>query len=312
MEREGFDRNRIKEINRIYHDFEAATYSDYHPEIEYEKVKWERIAEKYFRENRPIVVLDVGTGTGFVPSVVGRYLKKEDKLICSDISKNMLAEAEKALRVCPAPEKVFLEADALTLSKMDIQADIITMNSVLHHLPDYEEVLQNLAKLVSEGGFFIIMHERNRKFHEKVPFLMKQCLFLLAAKRLARRTAGKVLSALGLLRRQGLRKEVYAKVSEAIKERGISDRRLSAEEINSLVDFHDPDEGGEGFDPLVLHREFFDDFDIVELFTDKHLGPWASAEGNPMNRYLLKELEKRFPYSGAVFGLIMKKKSCPV
>jgi ubiquinone/menaquinone biosynthesis C-methylase UbiE len=300
--------DKIKSVNKIYHDFEAEIYSEYHPEIDYEKTKWEGIGEKYFRQDRQITVLDVGTGNGFVPSVVGKYLKDEDCLICSDISKNMLLKAEEALNAYSRFKKVFIEADALMLSKMSIEADIVTMNSVLHHLPDYEEVLKNLAKLVKEGGLFVIMHERNQRFCRNVPFLMKQCLLAITANRLARRAAGKVLSALGLYRRKGARKDLYTKVSEAVKGQGIADRLLSTEEINGLVDFHDPDEGGEGFDPFMLQRDFFGNFEIVELFTDKHLGPWTSAGSNPVKKYLLKVLETKFPYSGAVFGLIMKKR----
>jgi len=309
MKRTAFSLDQIKDINRIFHDFEAEIYSEYHPEINLEEVKWDRISTRYLHQDKQITLLDVGTGNGFVPSVVGKYLKAGDTLICSDISDKMLLKAEERLSGYTHLAKRFVKADALLLSKMEIEADVITMNSVLHHLPDYEEVLKNLTKRVKAGGLFIIMHERNQKFCRNVPFLMRQCLFLVEINRLARKLARKALVALGLYKRKFARDELYAKVREVIKEQGISRQLLSTEEINSLVDFHDPDEGGEGFDPFVLQERFFDDFEIVELFTDMHLGPWMSSKKDCVRRHLLKVLENRFPYSGAIFGLIMRKKA---
>jgi len=307
MKRLAFNQDQIKKINKIYHDFEADIYSVYHPEIEHEEAKWERICKKYFIQDKHVTILDVGTGNGFVPYVVGKYLKEKDTLICSDISEKMLMKAEEKLSTYSQLEKVFIKADALILSKMDIEADVITMNSVLHHLPDYEEVLKNLVKLVKENGFFIIMHERNQKFCRNVPFLLKQCIFLIQINKLVRKIVGKALLILRLYKREVTRDELYAKVRKAIKEQGICNQTLSTEEINSLVDLHDPDEGGEGFDPFELHQRFFNNFEIVELFTDMHLGPWTNTKNNFIIGRLSKILKNKFPYSGATFGLIMKK-----
>jgi len=312
MKRLTFDSDQIKLINRIFHDFEADIYSEYHPEIDTEEVKWERISDRYLNQDRKITLLDVGTGNGFVPYVTGKHLKAGDILICSDISDKMLAKANKRLSVYTHIEKRFIAADALLISKMEIEADIITMNSVLHHLPDYEEVLEHLAKRVKTGGLFIIMHERNQRFCRNVPLLMRQCLFLAEMNRLARKVVGTVLVSLKLYKRKFARDELYAKVAAAIKEQGISNNLLSTEEINALVDFHDPDEGGEGFDPFLLKERFFKNFEIVELFTDMHLGPWMSSKKDPFRRILLKFLENRFPYTGAIFGLIMRKIADPV
>lgn len=307
MKRIPFDQDQIKCINRIYHDFEADIYTEYHPEIEYETGEWERLGQKYFARDQRLTVLDVGTGNGFVPSVVGKHLKEKDTIICSDISENMLMKAEEKLATYPQLEKIFIKADALMLSTMDIKADIITMNSVLHHLPDYDEVLKGLAGLLKENGLFIIMHERNQKFCRDVPFFMKLCLLLIEMNKLMRKSAGTVLSALGLYSRRMARDELYTKVGRAIREQGICDRILTVEEINSLVDLHDPDEGGEGFDPFVLHQEFFNDFVIVELFSHMHLGPWTDIDSSSIKKGLSKFLENRYPYSGAVFGLVVRK-----
>lgn len=308
MKRLDFNNDQIKRINKLYHDFESDIYSEHHPEMLREEGKWEIIGKKYFTQEKQITVLDIGTGNGFVPNIIGKYLKESDTLICSDISEKMLEKAKIKLSCYNKFKKIFINDDALGISKMNTEINIITMNSVLHHLPDYEEVLENFSKLLKENGLFIIVHERNQEFCRNVPFLMKLCVILIEINKLLRRVAKKSLLFLGLYKRETVFvwDQLYSQVKKAIKEEGICDQILSIKEINALVDVHDPDEGGDGFDPFVVHQRFFSDFEIVELFTDMHLGPWTSTD-NYFNKKLSQFLKYKFPYSGAVFGLIMRK-----
>jgi ubiquinone/menaquinone biosynthesis C-methylase UbiE len=304
-----FNKDQIKKINELFHDIEADVYLEHHPEILDEKTKWEKIGETYFKQNRHIRVLDVGTGDGFVPSIIAKYLKENDTLVCSDISEKMLKKAEERLIDYDKFEKRFVRADALDISKMNLHVDFIIMNSVLHHLPDYEEVLKNFAMLLNKDGFIIIMHERNQRFCKQVPFWQRQYLALEQMNRIARKMVKNMLIFFRLYKKQMMIDELYSKVKMAIKEKGIYDKDLNINEINSLVDIHDPDEGGDGFDPFLLHKRFFNNFEIVELFTDMHLGPWTKTNNTFFKKKIQTVFEKRYPYSGSIFGLIMRK-SC--
>ena len=65
----------IKEVNRIFHEEEAKLYDERHPEIERERENWEHVLSEYIPNTRKsLQVLDIGTGTGFVPFVKNREL----------------------------------------------------------------------------------------------------------------------------------------------------------------------------------------------------------------------------------------------
>jgi ubiquinone/menaquinone biosynthesis C-methylase UbiE len=84
----------VKEINRIFHDEEAKLYDKRHPEIEKERENWNYVLSKYLPNTyKNLIVLNIGTGTGFVPSIVNNYLEG-GLIICTDISKQMLQTAK--------------------------------------------------------------------------------------------------------------------------------------------------------------------------------------------------------------------------
>jgi ubiquinone/menaquinone biosynthesis C-methylase UbiE len=304
--------DRVKAVNEIYHDIESEVYRNRHPEIYREEMlKWEDLGRKYFVRPHPITVLDIGTGVGFVPAIIAKYLKPEDLLICSDISEKMLEVARDNLSHYGGVGKQFIKADALEVARHCSEVDIITMNSVLHHLPDYEKVLLSLGKALRPNGYFMIMHERNRRFGSNPSLALKGYAML-------RLLAGKAYHFVGRLVKQGqrlaglnhedrTREDFCERVQRAILDRKVCDNRLSIEEINAIVDIHDPDEGGEGFDPYVLQQEYFRDYRIVEMFFDKFLGPWVDTRRNALNRYLSSVIEKTHPDAGAIFGMILQR-----
>lgn len=315
MARISLDNESVKAINELYHNIEADTYLERHPEIYSEEaIKWEEIGKKYFKRSERLTVLDIGTGIGFVPSIIGKYLKNDDVLICTDISQKMLDKAKERLLIYHDLNIKYIKADALEVSRLGIEADIITMNSVLHHLPDYENVLKDLEKLIKRGGLFIIMHERNQRYCKNVPLLLRIYQPLHQVNRLIRGILKRILIVFGLYKNKifpGDRSQIeifYSKVQQAIKNEGICDRKLTIEEINSIVDLHDPDEGGEGFDPFVIHQKFFKNYEIVDLFMNKHLGPWIDEESNIINKLLSRYLKKFHPNEAAIFGMIMREK----
>jgi ubiquinone/menaquinone biosynthesis C-methylase UbiE len=287
----------VKSVNRIFHDIEADQYKDNHPEIYIEEFyKWNDIGMKYFVRDEPITVLDVGTGAGFVAGIVALYMKPTDNLICTDISQKMLDVAQDNLKQT-APRKEYFRADAAKVAQVYDDVDIVTMNSVLHHLPDYDTVLEGLAKVIRPGGLFIITHERNSLFSKNPSLLLK-------GYRIARKNASTVYH-LFVSRNDEKRTEFYQKVQDEIEiQLGL---QATIKRINQVVDFHDPDEGGKGFDPFLLHRMFFREWQFVDMFFDRHLGAWVDVDRNEINRWLARKVRKKFPIYGAIFGMILRK-----
>jgi ubiquinone/menaquinone biosynthesis C-methylase UbiE len=287
----------IKAVNRIFHDIEADCYKDRHPEIYIEEFyKWNDIGMKYFVRDEPITVLDIGTGAGFVAGIVALYMKPRDRLICTDISQKMLDVAKDNLKLTE-PSKEYVWIDAASVGKLYDDVDFITMNSVLHHLPDYEDALRTLAQAVRPGGYFIITHERNSLFSGNHSLLLK-------GYRLTRKVASTVYH-LFVSRNDEKRKMFYERVQEEIRRQLHVD--LSIRHINHMVDFHDPDEGGQGFDPYELKWRFFPDWQLVDVFYDRHLGAWVDVDRNEINRWLARKVKKKYMRYGAIFGMILRR-----
>lgn len=84
------DKAFVEAVNLAYHEEEAVLYDGRHPEImEAERGRWRLIAEavaKLKRERGAITVLDLGTGTGFVPRQLSDVLDGGDSFVVSDLS----------------------------------------------------------------------------------------------------------------------------------------------------------------------------------------------------------------------------------
>lgn len=156
----------IEKINQIYHDLEAEDYEKSHPEIfRREQARWKSLlAATKFNNDQEIAVLDVGTGTGFAAyQILSKFSNANVK--CVDISEKMLRLTEERLtRAFPNSKIIFELNSADRIESLPNTYDLITMNSVLHHLPEPFSVLQKFAKYLAVGGFIILGHEPNYRF----------------------------------------------------------------------------------------------------------------------------------------------------
>lgn len=154
----------VFEINRIFHQVEAELYAERHNEICSNRklvndwMQFAYIINTTF--DHPVCILDFGTGTGFVPSVIIGRIRNLKKLVSCDISLNMLKIAR--LKI-PCATFVLLDQSGKIPCK-DMSFDVITVNSVLHHLFDVELWCKEFDKLLSPGGLIIISNENSNRF----------------------------------------------------------------------------------------------------------------------------------------------------
>jgi len=287
----------IKKINRIFHDEEAIFYDQRHPEILREKNNWQNFCQKYLKQlSRPIIILDMGSGTGFVPNILAKHLTSKDKIICTDISSKMLDRAREKLEKFSCQFE-FIETDCGEMSLPDSAVDLITVNSTLHHLPDYYNSLKEIDRLLKPKGMFCIMHEPNRKFFRN-PLLF---FFF--------RSLGYILSKFKK-NKHDKKIDLFERVSNRLLNEKITKRRLSTQEIQSLVDIHSPTAYQRinkelGFNPSLIKKNF-PKYKLILIKTYNHLGKL-----DPDRNFFLKHLDKLFsflfPKSGSSFCLILKK-----
>jgi ubiquinone/menaquinone biosynthesis C-methylase UbiE len=95
--------------------------------------------------------VDVGGGYGRLSVVLGRYA---DRVTLADPSYRQLEVAERYLERHPAIETRLTDAAHLDFGAASV--DLAVMVRVLHHLPDPEQELSEIARIVRPGGYAII------------------------------------------------------------------------------------------------------------------------------------------------------------
>jgi len=154
-------REKIHVANVEVHRFEADYYALLHPEV-YSKREQKRVVLMLKLVDKLIVdnqrrALDFGAGTG---NLTGKLLRMGYSVTATDISGEMCAVLKKRF-------SGYLKAGKLAVLNSPIEDvnfekesfDLVTCYSVLHHLPDYGEVLRRLSGFLRKGGVMYIDHE---------------------------------------------------------------------------------------------------------------------------------------------------------
>jgi SAM-dependent methyltransferase len=151
---DGFD---VKRANIRHHDVEAEIFERVHPEGSsiYESAKVSR-SIAFIAKNCKFTHLcvDVGCGTGFV---TGFELPRYRMVVAADISRKMLEVAKRRFGDVESLNRVVCDAEFLPL-KGEV-ADLVSVSSVLHHLPKPFRSLEEVSRILKEDGFVYITRE---------------------------------------------------------------------------------------------------------------------------------------------------------
>lgn len=104
-----------------------------------------------------INVLDIGAGTGNI-SLKLLADQKVSSIICLDLSKEMLNQLQKKADINKKIKTVNIDADSF-LAANQTKFGLITISSVLHHLPNYFASLDKIINSLASGGILAIFHE---------------------------------------------------------------------------------------------------------------------------------------------------------
>lgn len=309
----------VQRVNELYHDFFSERYDYSHPEIfEQEKARWERIASRFFSFSKPITIIDIGTGTGFVPLSTAKFLKEEDVLICSDISKRILDVAKKNIDKhnfhC---QFKFVKIESQVPLRLPLETksvDIVTMNSVLHHIKDTGTLLSEVDRIQKLNGLLFVGHEPNKRFFEDRFLLYNYLLVdrlidpkITVYKILRKIRLEKVAERICLVppkeRKAALeRKEIAKKINDMLLEEKLIKQPMLPEEIFKIIDIR----AAKGFNPDML----LPNYEILHLETYNHMH-WVTIRhhSNSLIRKYDNLLRKKYPVKGSTFFIVLRKKS---
>jgi SAM-dependent methyltransferase len=105
------------------------------------------------------VVIDVGCGTGRALPPLRAAVGPDGAVIALDLTPEMLAMARPA---CAAASAALVLGDARSLPFPDAAADAIFAAGLVHHLPDPQAGLRELARVTRAGGLLVLFHPSGR------------------------------------------------------------------------------------------------------------------------------------------------------
>jgi ubiquinone/menaquinone biosynthesis C-methylase UbiE len=104
-------------------------------------------------------VLDIGSGTGVLLTLLIAELGGEGRIVALDFSAEMLGQA-KAKNFPPIVG--FAQADVLAIPLADNSMDLAIGNSVFPHFEDKARALKEIARVLRNNGRLIICHTASR------------------------------------------------------------------------------------------------------------------------------------------------------
>ena len=158
MSRDAATIQRVKQANRELYDAVADRYEEVDGRRSPELEAWLRATLGSLREQADGGrLLDLGTGSGLVPRcATGLY----DRRVGVDISPRILALNRSVFDAAAA-------ADVDSLPFPDRSFDVITCFAALHHLPAFEHLATEVARILAPGGVFYSEHDMDTSFYRR-------------------------------------------------------------------------------------------------------------------------------------------------
>jgi len=113
------------------------------------------------------VVLDVGTGTGILVSLIQEY--EPEAIFACDLSEVMLAHLQEQY-----PYAKTIASDVRDLTLPDESIEVIFLNACYPNIVDKPKSFENISRMMKSGGRMVISHPLGKSFiellKEKSPF----------------------------------------------------------------------------------------------------------------------------------------------
>ena len=157
-EKKEISQETVKQANRILYDAVAANYEAVDGRRSCAVEQWVREKLSTLRKQvQGDVLLDLGTGGGFIPRCAEGIFKTR---IGTDISPLILAANRSSFDLSVA-------ADVDNLPFRDMSVDIVSSFAVLHHILHFDGLVKEVARILKPGGIFYSDHDMNSLFYNR-------------------------------------------------------------------------------------------------------------------------------------------------
>lgn len=315
-----YEESLVLRVNELYHDFEGEDYGGKHDDIFIgERENWKKIIPTVFVDGVTYTVMEVGVGTGFVATQVCPKLSKESVYYCTDISEKILDAARKNLSGKYECHIEFKKIDGKTYPFPDHSVDVVTINSVLHHIPNLQSFFSEIQRVLRPGGKIVIGHEPNKAFFSNC-FLWNnyRILSVIFSPQRSIYSLCKFLGIVDVVKRilgRQLQKDSggYPEIVRSINDVLFSEKRiqfpLSEEDISAIIDIHSPTAGRNdltrGIDMRAGVLSWLPGYVITDFFSYNHL--YKLSRKNAVFSAYDSLLGKLFPEKGATFFVVVSK-----
>ena len=300
----------VIELNNIYHHYEAKIYDGRHPEIFTQIGQiWQEMFDQIQteHENDSIKVLNYGCGTGFELSQFIKNFKHEDvkSIYCFDPSVEMLQECELSNKDYNWKNKITFIADPAQAFQGG-PYDLILTNSVMHHIYNYDAVVQSFHDNLSPSGFWLSGHEPSSRFYKN-----EHCWKFFQSFEKRRRWQ-RFLSVKKLFKK--LCANPAKLTARHAFDEGLFRRKPTASIVSQLVDCwvaHNPEEAaaGRGFDFKEQQFARNGRLKLIKHWTYSYLGPFAQVTASQRWQAKCGNLATIYPDDGANFCTIWQRLS---
>ncbi|MCP4189668.1 MAG: methyltransferase domain-containing protein [Planctomycetaceae bacterium] len=305
----------VEALNRWYHKSEAVTYDHEHAEIKNQLPPiWKQMiscVREQFGKRR-WRILDFGCGTGFEAEQLLNQLEPDGiaELWCYDLSPEMLECCRN--RISPRYPAAHFITSLDALPKDEGHFNILTTNSVLHHLPAPQQTLRDLRRSLTRDAFWLAGHEPSSRFYKNASCSSSYDRFV----RQYRRQRWLSPSAyLGFISRKvGLHQTPSQAAASAAFAAGMLKHEPSPKVVSRIVDLHvahsrEEAIAGRGFDLEQMQTQLANQWRLHWTQSYSFMGSFY--EGNLPERWQQEatRLKHHFPQDGANFCAVWQSTS---
>jgi ubiquinone/menaquinone biosynthesis C-methylase UbiE len=303
----------IERVNQLYHDFQASEFNEIHSRRHrLERIFWERIALPHIKNGVCLSIVDLCSGTGFVPATLLPKLSDEFSVACLDLSQNALDGIKKRMGAFHKRLR-FHVGSAEKLPFDDRSFACITMNAGLHHVPCWQKCLREVDRVLKDGGVFCLGHEPNQLYFSSNALVkLERVIWHLFWYASLRQNVRRLREILGKQEKESpLANENIERISAVLLSEGLIDKTLNLGTLRKLVDPHTHEETEEGtvkcgFDPHNVLSEYFPSYKVEALVFSDYGGDMLRK--SPMIRRMFDSLMLQlFPGRGRLFSWIIRK-----